>query len=89
MTWRTCNCGTFVLLQAHHSHDPVFTSVLVQNGKNVQAFDITTNVVVATVPVGTRPAGVAVSPAGIFASVQRQFGARTRGYATPSRLTPP
>jgi hypothetical protein len=87
MAWRSCNCGAFVLLRAHHCHDPVFTIILVQYSKNVPAFDITANV--ATVPVGTEPAGVAVSPAGIFACVQRQFGARRHGSATPSRLTPP
>jgi YVTN family beta-propeller protein len=67
----------------------VFTSVLVQYNKNVPAFDITTNDVVATVPMGTGPAGVAVNLAGIVANVQRQFCARARGYAKPSRLTLP
>ena len=89
MAWRSCNCGAFILLRAHHCHDPVFTSVLVQYTKNFPALDINANAVVAIAPVGTGPAGDAVNPAGIVADVQRHFCARTRGYATYSRLTQP
>jgi YVTN family beta-propeller protein len=89
MAWRSCKCGAFVLLRAHHSHDPAFTSVLVLHSKNVPAFDTATNAVFAIVPVGTGPDGVKVNRAGIFAHVQRQFCPRTRGSATPSRLTLP
>ena len=86
MAWRSCHCGAFVLLQAHHCHDPDFTSVLVQFSKRIPAFDITTNAVVAIVPVGTSPAGDAVSPAGTPPVCN---GSSARGYATLSRLTLP